>query len=185
MLRHYYVTEDLDELEKVEHELGEHGFTEPQMHVLSENDTAVENHHLHEVAAVLKQDVVHSTEYGAIVGVIAAICVLAVVYMMNWHQSAAGWVPFIFLAIIVLGFCTWEGGLIGIQKPNVNFESFQELLHKGKHILFIDVEPNQEVAIASVMRAHPNIEISGFGDATPHWVVSFQSNFKRIMKSLP
>lgn len=185
MLRHYFVSNDLDELEKVENELEQQGFTEPQIHVLSENDTDVENHHLHEVAAVLKQDVVHSTELGAMVGVVGACALLLITYLLNWHQSAAGWVPFVFLAIVILGFCTWEGGFIGIQQPNVNFKRFQEMLHNGKHILFVDAEPSQELALAAVMKTHPNVGASGFGESTPNWVIRAQDKFKRFMKSMP
>jgi hypothetical protein len=185
MLRHYYVTDDLDELEKVEKELEQQGFTEPQIHILSDDDAAIENHNLHEVAAVLKKDVVHSTEVGAIVGVIGVILLLATVYFMGWYQSEVGWIPFIFLAIIIQGFCTWEGGLIGIQRPNVNFIRFQELLKKGHHILFVDVDPEQELAIANVMQAHPKITPSGFGESTPHWVVRAQDKFKGFMKTMP
>jgi len=185
MLRHYFVSNDLDELEAVENELEQQGFTEPQIHVLSENDAGVENHHLHEVAAVLKQDVVHSTELGAIVGAIGACTFLLLTYLLNWHLSAAGWVPFVFLAIIILGFCTWEGGFIGIQQPNVNYKRFQEMLHNGMHILFVDVEPRQEIALASVMKTHPNVAVSGFGESTPNWVIRAQDNFKRFMKVMP
>ncbi len=185
MLRHYFVSDDLDELEKVENELEQQGFLEPQIHVLSNNDTEVENHHLHEVAAVLKQDVVHSTELGAVVGVIGACLVLLITYLLNWHLSAAGWVPFIFLAVITLGFCTWEGGFIGIQQPNVNFLPFQKMLENGRHILFVDAEPNQELALAAVMESHPNVGASGFGESTPSWVIKAQGNFKSFMKSMP
>ena len=185
MLRHYFVSDDLDELEKVEYELEQQGFSEPQIHVLSENDADVENHHLHEVAAVLKQDVVHSTELGSVIGIVCAWAILLLTYLLNLHQSAAGWVPFVFLAIIILGFCTWEGGFIGIKQPNVNFKRFQEMLHNGKHILFVDVEPRQELALANVMQTHPNVGASGFGESTPNWVIRAQDNFKRFMKVMP
>ena len=185
MLRHYFFSDDLDELEKVENELEQEGFTEPQIHVLSENDTGVENHRLHEVAAVLKQDVVHSTELGAVIGLIGACAVLLVTYFLNWHQSEAGWMPCIFLAIITLGFCTWEGGFIGIQQPNVNFKPFQEMLHNGKHFLFIDVKPSQELALAAVMKAHPNVCASGLGESSPNWVISAQDSFRNFMKTMP
>lgn len=185
MLRHYFFSDDLVELEKVENELEQEGFTEPQIHVLSENDAGVENHHLHEVAAVLKQDVVHSTELGAVIGIVVACAFLLLTYLLNWHQSAAGWVPFIFLAIIILGFCTWEGGFIGIQQPNVNFKRFQEMLYNGKHILFVDAEPNQELALATVMKTHPNVAASGFGESTPNWVIRAQDKFKHFMKVMP
>jgi hypothetical protein len=181
----HYVTEDLDELVQVEHELESRGFTEPQIHVLSENDSAVENNHLHEVESVLKQDVVHSTEVGAIVGIIGAASILIVAWAMGWTASIVGWMPFIFLAIIVLGFCTWEGGFVGIQKPNINFERFQEILHKGKHVLFVDVNVEQEVTIESIMKHHPRLQVAGLGEATPYWVVRGQDKFKSFMKSMP
>lgn len=185
MLRHYYIVDNLDELEEVEHELESEGITEPQIHILSQNDSEVEKHHLHEVESVLKQDVVHSTEIGAIIGVICATITLIVPYLMGWTNSAAGWIPFILLSVVILGFCTWEGGLIGIQTPNVNFVRFHELLNKGKHILFVDVAPDQELAIAMVMKKHGDIEAAGYGSATPEWVVRSQDNFKRFMKWMP
>jgi hypothetical protein len=174
MIRHYYISDDLDDLAKVERELEAQGLSEPQIHVLSEDDAEVEKHQLHEVEAVLKQDVVHSMEMGAIVGVVLSCAILLVTYLMGWHTSAAGWMPFIFLAIIALGFSTWEGGFIGIQKPNVNFERFQEILHRGKHVLFVDVDPQQELNFARVIAAHPQLEPAGTGEATPRWVVKLQ-----------
>lgn len=185
MLRHYYITDDLDELEVVENELEKNGVTEAQIHVLSENDMEVEKHHLHEVESVLKQDVVHSTEVGAVIGVIASSLLLILVYMLEWYTSPAGWMPFIFLVVIILGFCTWEGGFIGIQEPNVNFERFQEALHNGKHILFIDVRPEQESAVAEVMQVHPKVVPNGFGESTPNFVVRAQDYYRSFMKAMP
>jgi hypothetical protein len=40
--------------------------------VLSENDAAVEKHHLHAIESVLKQDADHSTQLGAVAGIIGA-----------------------------------------------------------------------------------------------------------------
>lgn len=185
MLRHYFVTNDLDDLEKVERELEAEGLTEPQIHILSEKDADVAKRHLHEVEPVLRQDVVHSTEVGALIGVLAASAVLLLAYIMGWTNTAAGWLPFIFLAVVVLGFCTWEGGFIGIQTHNINFKRFQALIHKGRHVLFVDVEPEQEPSFARVIGAHPRLHAAGVGDATPHWVVRWQDKFHRFMKVMP
>jgi hypothetical protein len=185
MIRHFYVTDNIEELEEVELELESNGFTEPQIHVLSDNDTAIETHHLHPVESVLKQDVVHSTEVGSIIGIIAAAVSLVIAYAMGWTNSEVGWMPFIFLAIIILGFCTWEGGFIGIQKPNINFKRFQDVLKKGKHVLFVDVEPEQEATIKQVMQNHPNLQVAGVGESTPHWVVRSQDAFNSFKKFMP
>ena len=116
MKRHYYISNDLDDLEIVERDLESAGVSTPQIHVLSEDDSGVETHHLHEVEAVLKQDVVHGTEIGAVVGVIAAAAILLLFWLSGLTETYT-WVPAIFLSVIVLGFCTWEGGFIGIQNP--------------------------------------------------------------------
>ncbi|MFT6044212.1 MAG: hypothetical protein ACI8TV_001636, partial [Porticoccaceae bacterium] len=70
MRRHFYISNNLDELENVEKELESHGISTPHIHVLSLNDGEVALHtKLHEVEAVLRTDVVHGTEIGALVGV--------------------------------------------------------------------------------------------------------------------
>ena len=58
MQRHYYISDNLDELESVEHELEASGISVEQIHVLSENEAAVEDHHLPEVVSFMKKDVV-------------------------------------------------------------------------------------------------------------------------------
>ena len=182
MLRHYYVSDDLDELEIVEKELEAEGFTEPQIHVLSLDDCHVEQHHLHEVESLLKQDVIRGGEIGAGVGVIIAMFALVIPYMMGWTNGTAGWLPFIFLSILSFGFCIWEGGFIGFQKPNVHFVRFQALLIKGKHILFVDVDPVQEHNFGIIMRSHPDVKPAGCGAGSPHWLVSCQDTYNRMMK---
>lgn len=185
MLRHYYISDDLDDLEKIERELEDRGVSTPQIHVLSENDAEVERHHLHAIESVLKKDVVHSTELGALVGVVGASLVLLIAYLMGWHESAVGWVPWGFLAVIVLGFCTWEGGLIGIQIPNYQFKRFQKLLKAGNHVLFVDVDPEQEPILSEVVQNHPRLKLAGTGEATPTWVVRGQDKFNDFMKTMP
>ena len=184
MKRHYYLSTDLDDLETVERDLEAAGVTTPQIHVLSLDDQGVEEHHLHNVEAVLKKDVVRGTELGAVIGVIAAAAVLAIAYFSGITESYT-WVPAIFLAIIVLGFCTWEGGLIGIQEPHVEFRRFKDDLEAGKHVLFVDVDPEQEDTLQKVVSAHPKLASAGEGSATPRLVVRGQDTFHKIMKTAP
>lgn len=185
MKRHFYISDDLDDLQALEQELENQGVAIPQIHVLSQNDADVENHQLHEVEAVLKKDVVHSMELGAVVGCIAAVLVLALAYFAGWTETAAGWIPFIFLAIVVLGFCTWEGGLFGIQEPHHQFKQFQEALKEGKHVFFVDVTESQEAVLGQVVNAHPRLLAAGEGESTPEWVIEWQKNWNGFIKSMP
>lgn len=185
MKRHYYISDDLDDLEHVEEELKKAGLETPQMHVLSRDDAGVALHeHLHPVEAVLKKDVVHGTEIGAVIGVIGAALVLGVSYISGVTE-AVGWVPFLFLAVVVLGFCTWEGGLFGIQKPHQEFKRFEADLDAGKHVFFVDVDSEQEAALSSIVDKHPRMQQAGEGRATPKVVVEAQKKFHDAMQTLP
>ena len=181
MHRHYFISSDLDDLERFEEELERAGIANPQIHCLSLDDTSVENHHhLHEVSALMKKDLIHAGEYGVLIGVIAAALVLGVTHFAGWHESPAGWMPFVFLAIILLGFFTWEGGLWGVQTPNVHFKRFEEALKAGKHVFFVDLEPKQEAMVATAVTAHPAIEKAGTGTASPHWIVIWNMRLKHF-----
>jgi hypothetical protein len=184
MKRQYFISDDLDDLEHVERDLESAGVTTPQIHILSEDDSGVELHHLHEVEAVLKKDVVHGTERGALVGIIAAAAILTLAWFSGLTATYT-WVPAIFLAVIVLGFCTWEGGLIGIQEPHTDFRRFQDDLHQGKHILFVDVDPGQEAILRAVVGKHPKLQEAGEGNSTPRWIVGAQQRFTRFMQLAP
>ena len=56
MLRHYFISNSLDDLEVFEEQLEAAGVSTPQIHVLSRNDAEVENHHhLHAVQSFMKR----------------------------------------------------------------------------------------------------------------------------------
>jgi hypothetical protein len=182
MSRHYFVSSDMDDLEVLEEQLEAAGIPTPQIHVLTLDDTEAENHHhLHDVQSLMKRDLVRSGELGALVGVCMAALVLGVAYLFEWHTSPAGWIPFIFLAIICLGFFTWEGGLWGIQNMNTRFKRFEGALQEGKHVFFVDLEPGQEKTLDDVTKKHPSLRDAGMGDAMPHWLVVWQGRMKRFL----
>src|SRR5438552_4994147 len=175
MLRRYFISDDLDDLDVIEEQLESAGIFTPQIHVLTAHDAELDHHeHLHRVQSFMKKDIVHSTLIGAVVGVCGFVLVLAVARFFGWTQTAAGWVPFVFLAVVVLGFCTWEGGLFGIQKPNHNFARFEQALRDGKHLFFVDLEPQQEAVLEKVLKSHPKVELAGTGASTRHWLIALQ-----------
>ena len=184
MLRHYLISDSLDDLEVLEEQLEAAGVSTPQIHVLSRNDAEVaHHHHLHEVQSFMKKDIVHATKRGAVVGLCAFVLVLSVAYSAGWTETAVGWMPFIFLAVVLLGFCAWEGGLLGIQKPNHNFARFEKALSDGKHVFFVDLEPRQEAVLEKVLKSHSQVELAGTGSSTPHWLIALQQKSGMIRHS--
>ncbi|MFT4822809.1 MAG: hypothetical protein ACI9DH_001042 [Halioglobus sp.] len=181
MKRHFYISDDLDDLEVIEQELERAGVTTPQIHVLSEDDAGVKAHRLNDVEAVLRKDVVRGTSRGAIVGVIGAVVIL-IAASATGIASVTTWVPPIFLAVVVLGFCTWEGGLIGIQEPHSDFLRFRDSLRAGKHILVVDVSSDQENILLRVTGKHPKLTSAGEGLASPGWFIGVRRKFEQVIK---
>jgi hypothetical protein len=185
MRRHFYICNNLDELEIVEKELENHGISTPHIHVLSLDDGEVARHsRLHEVEAVLRTDVVHGTEVGALIGVLASATILLVAHFSGWAEGPT-WIPFIFLSIILLGFCTWEGGFFGIQIKNKRFARFESALKAGKHLFFVDIETEKEQLLSDVIHRHPLLEDAGEGPSVPHWFIRWQDRFKHFIKVMP
>ncbi len=170
-LRHYVVGDDLDDLERLEEQLEAGGIENPQIHVLSNDAVGVDNHiHLHAVQSLFERDIVHSAEVGALVGIVGVIIVLGGAYALDLPDEIVGWVPYIFLSIVVFGFCTWEGGLIGIQKPNYHYKQFEKALDEGKHVFFVDLDPHQELEFSHMLKNHPDLIEVGTEVGNPHWM---------------
>ncbi len=180
MKRHYFISNDLDDLDRIEVELEQSGVAKPQIHVLSSDDAAVESHaHLHNIESVLKQDVIHGTVTGALFGLLAGALALGLGYLSNLPETYT-WMPFYFLAIVLFGFVTWSGGFYGIQTPHKEFRRFQKDLAEGKHVFIVDVDPTQEELIKRVEARHTQLVDAGTGIATPRWIVKSQQNIKDI-----
>lgn len=187
LTRHFYISDDLDDLEHLEEELEAAGIVTPQIHVLTNDDgSAHEHHHLNQVVSFMKKDVVHAALLGSLIGACAATVVLVVAYSAGWTDTAAGWLPFVFLAIVLLGFSTWEGGLMGIQKPNYHFAQFEKALNEGRHVFFADLEPEQGKILAESIKHHPRLKPAGTAAGAPHWIVFWQHRLTRFfVKTFP
>ena len=180
MKRHFYVSEDLDDLDRIEDELEHRGLHRPQIHVFSRDDSGIDHHdHLHNVESVFKKDVVHGTIVGTWIGAALALLVLLVAVTSDWPETYT-WMPFIFLAIVLLGFGAWSGGLYGIQVPHRDFKRFESQLRAGKHVFIVDVDPAQEVSLQRVVSQHPGLQLAGIGKAAPRWLVMGQYNIKKF-----
>lgn len=157
MDRKYYLCDNLDELALTQEELVENGFNDQQLHVLSDDDAAVVQHHLHEVNCFSKTDIVNSTLRGALIGIGLSALLLLLPHQLGMTNDI-GWTIFVFMAIIALGFSTWEGGLWGIQEFNSSFKDFEHDLRRGMHVMIVDYTAHQRLALQKVLQNHPTLK---------------------------
>lgn len=179
MKRYFYVSNDLDHLEAVEKSLEEAGISRGQIHVLSNDDAGVAERDLNQVYSWFKTDVINTTYKGVIVGAIIAVIVLIGASLSGATESI-GWAPFIMLSIVSLGFCTWEGGLIGSHLPSSRFKRFQGRLENGQHILMVDANEGDIEIITSVVGETPGVESAGTGTTRDQWTVATEKRFRQL-----
>ncbi|MEM1143339.1 MAG: NAD/FAD-utilizing enzyme [Pseudomonadota bacterium] len=166
MRRYYYLDDELDDLERISQELQSAGIPEEQIYVLTQSDDEVDRRNFNYVWSILKKDTVRSAVIGSLIGFALAWAVLVAAWVSGLPTTYT-WVPFIFLAVVVLGFCTWEGGLWGIQQPHHEFKRFQGELAKGRHLLLVEAENQDSQALRMVTASHPKLEKAGEGRAMP------------------
>lgn len=55
-------------------------------------------------------------------------------------------------------------------------------LGKGKTILFIDIEQQQELTVNKIMISHPNLKPEGITATTPEWLIRQQKKLQSLLK---
>ncbi|CAA0107633.1 Uncharacterised protein [BD1-7 clade bacterium] len=161
MSRQYIISNDLDELEQAQQELIDSGVEATQIEVLSEDDAGVEKHHLHGMPSLAKTDLVWSTIRGSLLGFTGMAIVLIVAGSFEL-TSVTGWAPFVLLAIVVLGICSWEGGLWGIHRFNSRYRKFEERIKNGEHVMIVDFAPILANDVQKVVQVHPKLSSASF-----------------------
>ncbi|GAA5317504.1 MAG: hypothetical protein AseanaTS_27090 [Candidatus Pelagadaptatus aseana] len=164
MLRYYYCSDSLRDIERVERELEHDGFPRRHIHVLSHNEPEMDRLHVHSVPSLLRSDSVHWAERGALVGLLVSAAVVAFLVLSGAHQ-AIGLPAVLLLAALVLGIFTWEAGLIGMQRKNYKLEQFEPILEKGQHVMLVDVDESEVYSLAKHMEAHPEVSCIGRGSS--------------------
>jgi hypothetical protein len=79
--------------------------------------------------------------------------------------------------VVVLGFCTWEGGFIGFQQPNYHYKRFEEALNSGKHVFIVELDREHEPVLKRVLEDHPGLVDSGTEIGPPHWIFAARARF--------
>jgi hypothetical protein len=147
------MSNDLDDIEALQGELNQQGISPYDLKVLSDEETAVSEHHLESINSFNKTDIIRGTITGMFVGLILFSIILTVPNYMEL-DSPVGVTLFLFIGLIVLGISTWEGGLWGIQNFNRRFKSLEYKIHHGNHLVIINYCKQHEEKLNTAIHHH-------------------------------
>jgi len=182
--RYFYIGENLDDLEVLERELEEAGVERPRIHVLSQDDSAVEHHKdLHEVESIMKSDLLHSTVIGLLVGLLAGGLLLWLTWVFGWYTlTGAGWLPFVLGAAFLVVYFVGAGGFLGFQTHNHHFRAFERALNDNKHVFFVDLEPSRGATLEKIVQQHASLTPAGVAKSSPRWLVVGEQKMSHFLR---
>ena len=176
LTRYYFTCDRLDDLEPMEQELrapGRRHRADPR--ALSQDDLGCAQHrHLHAVPSFMKLDVVHSSLVGAVLGLGLALLAVLAAYWAGLGSGEAGPALLAFVALVILGFTTWQGGLWGIQTRNARFRRFEQAMREGRHVFFVDAATGQQPLLKEIADRYPGLQTAGMERGAPGWLVFSQ-----------
>ncbi|WP_096087811.1 NAD/FAD-utilizing enzyme [Agaribacterium haliotis] len=154
-----YLTDDISELDAAEHDLEANGIPRSHIHVLSCDDKALASHDLPPFSEWAKRDIAYYAARGAFFGAAFASMILLAGLLIGTAHAAA-WFALSFLALGVMGFCTWEGGLVGVTQLNHKFENYKQEIAQGEHLIVVNVDNEEQERVARYsLDSHPPLRL--------------------------
>jgi hypothetical protein len=155
MMKLYILDRDLDDLEQLESELEHDGIARSKLRVASDDEAGASRHHLHGLIGIRRREVFRYGLIGAGLGLLLAIPIS----VSAWLAPPVYFLPVLFLALFLLGFCCWEGGLLGIQKQKRLLKPFQRALAAGQHLFIIDIDDKDIDEVKTRIAKHPKCQL--------------------------
>lgn len=156
MIRHYFLADSLDTTEKVAELL----YQQPQFkgndfHVLSLDIPGLKQHHLHPANLLQRSDLVRGAELGALAGFAIGLGLFccAVLTMVFWTETSAMIKNTLLIGSVVLPVLLGAGvgASIGVTQESHKISRFHSELKRGQHLLMVDADESQQVAIQQVL----------------------------------
>lgn len=170
MKRLYYLTRNIDALERISERLHEAGITDWNFHVLSKDKAGLTTHHIHSTTPLHERDIIRGGERGALIG--AAAGLIAAIALMATDVVPTTTMGYLGMATLVIVFTlhgAWSGGLFGIQKQNYKIRQFHRELDEGQYLLMIDVKPAHEATVRSLLARHDATPVGDDTTTTVPW----------------
>ncbi|GAA3945692.1 hypothetical protein [Allohahella marinimesophila] len=166
MKRMYYIAPDLERVSSVSEDLHAHGITDAHFNVVSANDAALDEQHIHGATFLRRLDVIHSMERGLLGGVLLGVII---VLCLQFFTTFGSTMSLGIQAAIVLFFScagTWIGGMGGIGTEHYKIRPFHDAVAEGKLLLMVDVPKKLEPTIRKLMaKKHRDVKLAGVGSS--------------------
>ena len=156
----YYLAPTLDSTHQVSDDLHAAGVKDFFLHVVSKDESGLEQQHIHSSNYLETLDIVRDGFIGAAVGFIAGLIGAGLLLFLQPFGPDVPRIVYVLIVAVATMFGAWVGGLTGIATENSKLRKFHHDIEAGKYLILIYARKEQGAAVRALMRArHPEAEL--------------------------
>lgn len=156
----YYLAPTLDSTHQVTDDLHAAGVQDFFLHVISKDESGLEQQHIHSSNYLETLDIVRDGFIGAALGFIAGLIGAALLLFVEPFGPDVPRFVYVVIVAVATMFGAWVGGLTGIATENKELRKFHDDIEAGKYLILIYARKEQVAAVQALMRArHPEAEL--------------------------
>ncbi len=156
----YYLAPTLESTHKISDDLHEAGVKDFFVHVISKDESGLQEQHIHSSNYLETLDIVRDGFIGAGIGFIAGLIGAGLLMFVEPFGPDVPRIVFVLIIAVATMFGAWEGGLTGIATENSKLKKFHHDIEAGKYLILIYARKEQGAAVRALMRAkHPEAEL--------------------------
>jgi hypothetical protein len=156
----YYLAPTLTSTHRVSDDLHEVGIKDFYIHIVSKDESGLQQHHLHSSNYIETLDVVRIGVLGAAVGLTVGLAGVALLQYFDTFGPDVPTFVYVLIACVAMLFGAWEGGLIGVGTKNKKLDRFHDDIEAGRYLILIYVRRDQEEKVRGMMSArHTEAEL--------------------------
>ena len=114
----YYLSPSLDVSKRVSDDLHEAGILDWYIHVISKDETGLNQKHIHSSNYVETLDLFRGTTVGGLVGFLTALIVVSLAVKFEPFGFPLSNTMYFIMIVFLTLFGIWEGGLYGVDSEN-------------------------------------------------------------------
>ncbi len=158
----YYLASSIESTREVSDDIQAVGINHWFLHVISKDTAGVKKHQMHSGNCIEQLDIMRDGIIGAFIGLVLGLIIVSVITYKGYFPPEVPTITYYFIIGILILFCSWEGGLIGIGNESKKLAEFHSDLEAGKYLILVYAPANQEKLITDMMaEKHPDIPLEG------------------------
>ncbi|MGY0218876.1 hypothetical protein ACWJJH_16030 [Endozoicomonadaceae bacterium StTr2] len=162
MKRLYFLTNQIDDVDRISADLHRQGITDWNFHVVSKDAAKLKRRKIHGANLFHELDIIHCGEQGAAIGGIIGAAIAATLYHSQFFGPEPSWMALGFIVVLFGFFGAWSGGLVGIARENYKISRFHDALEAGQYLIMVDTSRAEEASVRRHLAYYyPQVDLAG------------------------